>query len=73
MFTAVHGSGVFLCFSKIIRTTFFSFLAGRKEDEINEKWMEKERERANKEREKEERGKKTLLFFSLLTPLNHVR
>lgn len=32
---------------------------GRKEDETDLKWMEKERERAAKEREREDRGKAT--------------
>lgn len=35
------------------------FPKGRKEDETDEKWIAKERERAQKEREREERGTKT--------------
>lgn len=44
----------------------FLFSTGRKEDETDDKWIEKERERAAKEREREERGKTTPdlhLFF----------
>lgn len=54
---------------------FFPFLllllfSERKEDETDEKWMEKERERAAKEREREERGKETHMgfFFLLFAP-----
>uniref|UniRef100_A0A665U621 Adipocyte enhancer-binding protein 1 n=1 Tax=Echeneis naucrates TaxID=173247 RepID=A0A665U621_ECHNA len=41
------------CFSTI--SGIFLFSTGRKEDETDEKWIEKERERAAKEREREER------------------
>lgn len=51
----------------------FLFSTGRKEDETDDKWIEKERERAAKEREREERGKTTpdlhLFFLACITPL----
>lgn len=49
------------------------FSTGRKEDEIDEKWIERERERGRKEREREERGKKTqmLIFLSFFLAQPH--
>lgn len=47
------------------------FFTGRKEDETDDKWMEKEKERAAKERERLEKGKKTQMWilFSYITSL----
>lgn len=44
-------------------------LTGRKEDETDEKWIEKERERGKQEREREERGKETqMLIYCFFCP-----
>lgn len=48
-----------LCFVYKITKHFSAFTAERKEDETDENWMEKEKEKANKEREQQERGKRT--------------
>lgn len=45
------------------------YLTGRKEDETDEKWIEKERERAKQEREREERGKETQMLINFFFAL----